>query len=150
METHIKPWVFIGRDSFDQLLDFKWVRVDVFQFIFFFFRLQQQPTTSQPHHRSCSSGTGFELISIRGLMLQVWRRRLNSTLKMTQETVRTLTFQRDMWVTDTWVWHYRNNGWSESSRLVEIVTSQRKKYDKRRVLYTPHVMCKCLCNLLKR
>lgn len=38
METHIKPWVFIGRDSFDQLLDFKWVRVDVFQFIFFLFQ----------------------------------------------------------------------------------------------------------------
>lgn len=99
MEAHIKPQVFIGRDSFDQLLDFKWVRVDVFfnqNSFFFFFRLQQQPTTSQPHHRSCSSGTGFELISIRGLMLQVWRRRLNSTPKMTQETARTPTFQRDM------------------------------------------------------
>lgn len=114
--------------------------------VLFFFRLQQQLTTSQPHHRSCSSGTGFELISIRGLMLQVWRRRLNSTPKMTQETVRTPTFQRDMWVTDTCFWHYRNNEWSESSRLVEIVTSQLKKYDKHRVLYTPPVMCKCLCN----
>lgn len=30
MEAHIKPWVFIGRGSYDQLLDFKWVRVDVF------------------------------------------------------------------------------------------------------------------------
>lgn len=64
-------------------------------FLFLFHRRQQQPTTSQPHQRSCSSGIGFELTSTRGLMLQVWRRRSSSTRKMTRETARTRTFPRD-------------------------------------------------------
>lgn len=68
-----------------------------------FLRQQRQPTTSQPHQRSCSSGTGFGWTSIRGQTLQVWRRRSNSTQRTTRETARTPTFQRDTWVnvTDT-------------------------------------------------
>lgn len=66
-----------------------------------FLRRQQQPTTSQPHPRSCSSGTGFGWISIRGQTLQVWRRRSNNTQKTTRETARTRTFQRDTWVDKT-------------------------------------------------
>lgn len=81
----------------------QWWKGRFFFFLFYktislFLRRQRQPTTFQRHQRSCSSGTGFEWISIKGQMLQVWRRKSNSTQRTTQETVRTRTFQRDTWV----------------------------------------------------
>lgn len=79
-------------------------RGEVYKTISLSLRQQRQPTTSQRHRRSCSSGTGFGWTSIRGQTLRVWRRRSNNTQRTTPETARTRTFQRDTWVdnvTDT-------------------------------------------------
>lgn len=78
-----------------------WMRGKFYQSISLSLRRRQQPTTSQPHRRSCSSGTGSEWISIKERTLQVWRRRSNSTQRTTRETARTPTFQRDTWVDNT-------------------------------------------------
>lgn len=62
---------------------------------YLFFRQPQKPTPSQPHRPSCSSGTQCEWRHTREQTPQAWRRGSNVTQKTTQETVGTLTFQRD-------------------------------------------------------
>lgn len=111
----------------------------------FFHRLQQQPTTSQPHPRSCSSGTGFELISIRGVTLQVWRRRSNSTQRTIPET-RTRTFQRDMWVSRTAVGPHthRLTHACGAKRLSQRLFSTTRAVHPLRYLMDMCVLCVCV------
>lgn len=72
--------------------------------IVLFLREPQKPTPSQPRRPSCSSGTQCEWRRTREQTPQAWRRGSNVTRKTTQETVGTLTFQRDTWVVDTFLW----------------------------------------------
>lgn len=81
----------------------RWSEKCLFIWNCLFLRQPQKPTPSQPHRPSCSSGTQCEWRRIREQTPQAWRRGSNVTQKTTQETVGTPTFQRDMWVVDTFL-----------------------------------------------